>query len=199
MTQQTNTALQLPVTRMNKKFMLTMNSVRTEEDVLEKITYGFHIVTTRADSSELSTRAKDYIAAGTVSWVMQSSFNPPMITIAINKNADLNETIPKAGAFAITILGKEDKAMVDDFAKDSTIRKDQTINGYDFLNGEETGAPVLQRGIGYLECKLSDQVKTEGDHILFIGEVVNNRLRKPEHLPLHEWETGKHYGGFSDS
>lgn len=173
-----------------------MDSIRTKEDVLEKITYGFHIVTTRADRQELSTRDRDYIAAGTISWAMQTSFEPPMVTIAVAKDSDLNETIPKAGAFAINILGKDDEPLVDAFAKNSTIKKDQTINGYAFLNGAKTGAPVLDRGIGYLECALSDQVKTDGDHVLFIGKVVNSELRKPEHLPLHEWETGKHYGGF---
>lgn len=173
-----------------------MDSIRTKEDVLEKITYGFHIVTTRASSQELSTRNRDYIAAGTISWAMQSSFEPPMVTIAVAKDSDLNETIPKAGSFALNILGKDDKALVDAFAAESTIKKDQTINGFNFLNGEKTGAPILDRGIGYLECELSEQVKTNGDHVLFIGTVVNSDLRQPEHMPLHEWETGKHYGGF---
>jgi flavin reductase (DIM6/NTAB) family NADH-FMN oxidoreductase RutF len=173
-----------------------MDTIRAKEDVLEKITYGFHVVTTRADRQELSTRDRDYIAAGTISWAMQSSFEPPMVTIAVAKDSDLNETIPKAGSFALNILGKDDKALVDDFAKDSVIRKDQTINGYDFLNGTATEAPILDRGIGYLECELAEQVKTDGDHVLFIGKVVNSDLRQPEHLPLHEWETGKQYGGF---
>ena len=67
-----------------------MDTIRAKEDVLEKITYGFHVVTTRADRQELSTRDRDYIAAGTISWAMQSSFEPPMVTIAVAKDSDRN-------------------------------------------------------------------------------------------------------------
>jgi len=175
-----------------------MSVSEIQEDVLEKVTYGFYIVTTRVGKEELSTRHKDYVAAGTISWLMQSSFEPPMVTVAIQKDSDLNETIGKAGVFAVNILGKEDEKLVNAFAGDSNIDKTE-INGYEYLNGMETDCPILQRGIGYLECKVVETVSTEGDHILFVGQIVNNQLKQPDYQPLHEWETGKHYGGFSHS
>jgi flavin reductase (DIM6/NTAB) family NADH-FMN oxidoreductase RutF len=183
---------------MNFKRRNSMSVSEIREDVLEKITYGFYIVTTRVGKEELSTRHRDYVAAGTVSWLMQSSFEPPMITVAVQKDSDLNETIGKADVFAANILGKEDKKLINAFADDSKIDKTQ-INGYDYLNGMETDCPVLKRGIGYIECKVVETVRTEGDHVLFIGQVVNSQLKEPDYEPLHEWETGKHYGGFSDS
>jgi len=169
---------------------------QVKRDLLEKVTYGYYIVTTRAESDELSSREKDYVAAGVVSWMMQSSFEPPMVTIAIFKDNDLNETIHKAGTFAVNILGKDDQPMIDAFAKDSTI-KEQKINGYSFLNAPKTHAPVFESGLGYLECKVVETVKTEGDHVLFVGEIINHKQHEPEAMPLHEWETGKHYGGFA--
>jgi len=169
-----------------------------KEDILEKITYGFYIVTTRVGREELSTREKDYIAAGTVSWLMQTSFEPPMVAVAIQKDSDLNETMGRSGVFAVNILGKDDRSMVDDFSGDSNI-KAQQINGYTFLNGAESGCPILERGLGFIECRIEEIVDTKGDHVLFVGKIINNELREPEHLPLHEWETGKHYGGFIDS
>jgi len=164
------------------------------ENILEKLTYGFYIATTRAKSDDLDTRDKDYVASGTVSWVMQSSFEPPMVTVAIQKDSDLNETIGKAYRFAINVLGKDDRDMIDAFAKDSSING-QKINGYSFLNGMKTDSPILQKCLGYVECEVVDIIKTDGDHVLFIGKVVNHELREPEAMPLHEWETSKHYGG----
>lgn len=164
------------------------------ENILEKFTYGFYIVTTRASATELDTRDQDYIAAGTVSWVMQSSFEPPMVTLAIQKESDLNETIGKAYRFAINVLGKDDRKMINAFAKESTIA-DQKINGYPYLNGLKTDAPILQDCLGFIECEVADIIKTEGDHVLFVGKVVHHKLREPEAMPLHEWETSKHYGG----
>ena len=173
-----------------------MSVSEIQEDILEKITYGFYIVTTRVGSEELSTRHKDYVAAGTVSWLMQSSFEPPMVTVAIQKGSDLNETIGRSKTFAVNVLSKEDKALINDFASDSTIDKTH-INGCKYLNGLKTDAPILDRGMGYLECEVEDIVETQGDHVLFTGKIVNSELRKPNYQPLHEWETGKHYGGFS--
>ena len=167
---------------------------KIQEDLLEKITYGFYVVTTRMDSEELATREKDYIAAATVSWLMQNSFEPPMVTIAIRKGSDLNETIGRAGVFAVNILGKDHESLVDAFAGNTEVRG-QKLNGFPFLNGVETNCPVLDHCIGYLECQVIKQLDTAGDHTLFVGRVVNSQTHHPEALPLHEWETGKHYGG----
>ncbi len=176
-----------------------MSVSEIQEDILEKITYGFYIVTTRVGSEELSTRHKDYVAAGTVSWLMQSSFEPPMVTVAIQKDSDLNETIGRSKAFAVNILGKEDQPLINDFAGDSEIDKTH-INGHKYLNGMKTDCPILEkRGLGYLECEVEEIVDTQGDHVLFIGKIVNNELKEPNYQPLHEWETGKHYGGFSSA
>jgi len=164
------------------------------ENILDKLTYGFYIATTRAKSEDLDTREKDYIATGTVSWVMQSSFEPPMVTVAIQKDSDLNETIGKAYRFAINVLGKDNRDMINDFAKDSAV-DGQKINGYSFLNGMKTESPIFDKCLGYIECEVADIIKTDGDHVLFIGKVVNHELREPEAMPLHEWETSKHYGG----
>ncbi len=130
-----------------------------KEDILEKITYGFYIVTTRVRREELSTREKDYIAAGTVSWLMQSSFEPPMLTVAIQKDSDLNETMGRSGVFAVNILGKDDQSMVDDFSSDSEINTQQ-INGYTFLKGEETGCAILERGSSFIDCKVEEVIDT---------------------------------------
>ncbi len=165
------------------------------KDVLEKITYGYYIVATRMNGEKLATRDEDYISAGTVSWLMQTSFEPPMVTIAIEKGSHLNETIGRAKAFAVNILGENDRALVEDFAREIDV-DGQRINNHHFTNGKETNCPVIGRGIGYLECRVVGMPESYGDHTLFIGEVVNSELIAPKAKPLHEWETGKHYGGF---
>ncbi len=175
--------------------ILKMNDLQEiSSALLEKITYGFYIATTRKDHRELSTRERDYIAAGTVSWVMQCSFEPPMVAVAIAKGSDLHETVGRSEVFALHILGKDDRELIDAFARDSAVR-DQKINGYPFLNGMKTQCPVLDRGIGYLECEVREMIVHPGDHVLFLGEVVGSKVHRPEAMPLHEWETGKHYGG----
>lgn len=165
------------------------------EDVsqaLKKITYGFYIVTTRKPSEEMSTRDKDYVAAGTVSWVSQASFEPPLVTVAIRKQSDLHETIEKSRIFAVNIIGKDDQDMLKPFAEGSNI-EDGKINGFSFKDGE-TGAPILDEVPAYFECKVINDF-SDGDHSVYLGEVVAGETRNASAVPLVEWETDMHYGG----
>jgi flavin reductase (DIM6/NTAB) family NADH-FMN oxidoreductase RutF len=164
--------------------------------VLEKMTNGLYIVTTRKKAIEMDTRNEDYLAAGTIAWATQSSFEPPMVTIAVQKDSDLAETIARSYQFSLHILGLDQQDMAKDFAKESTIdRVHQKINGYDFHEGLASNLPVLNGTIGYLECVLKEISKTEGDHILFTGEVMSGEIHQEKAQPLHEWRTGLHYGG----
>ncbi|MGB3852241.1 MAG: flavin reductase family protein [Tunicatimonas sp.] len=161
-------------------------------DALKKITYGFYIVTTRKSSEEMSTRDKDFIAAGTVSWVSQASFEPHLVTVAVKKQSDLHETIEKSRIFAVNIVGKDNKDMPAPFAEDTKIEAD-TINGFAFEDGQ-TGAPILKDVPAYFECKVREDI-TIGDHSIFVSEVVAGGVRDADAVPLTEWETDMHYGG----
>lgn len=160
---------------------------------LKKITYGFYIVTTRKSAQEMSTREEDYIAAGTVSWVSQASFEPPLVTVAIKKHSHLHETIEKSRIFAVNIAGKGQLEVLRPFAKESKIEGNK-INGCAFTDGEATGAPILEDVPAYFECKVVEDI-TIGDHSIFVGEVLGGDARDTDAVPLSEWETNLHYGG----
>ena len=166
----------------------------TEEisSALKKITYGFYIVTARKDSEEMSTRDEDFVAAGTVSWVSQASFEPTLVTVAVRKQSDLHETIEKTRTFAVNIVGKDNQDMPGPFAEDTKIEGGK-LNGFAFENGQ-TGSPILKDVPAYLECKVKEDI-TIGDHSIFVSEVVAGGVRNADAVPLTEWETDMHYGG----
>lgn len=164
------------------------------DTALNKLTYGFHIISTRKPAEEMVSRDKDYLAAGTVSWLMQTSIHPPMITIALRKDSDLAETVAKARVFNIHVLGKEDEKLVARFSGDSDIGAQQ-INELGFELSENTESPRFDCGVAVLECQVTEDVVTDGDHMLFIGKVVNAELRRTEAPALHRWETAFEYGG----
>lgn len=150
---------------------------------LKKLTYGFYIV---------SSKNENKIATGTVSWVSQVSFEPPLIMVAVKKDIDLADVIQKSGVFAVNIIGKAELKLIPAFAKDTTV-EDGKLNGESFEQGE-TKSPLLTRLPAFLEAKVSATVD-KGDHIVFIGEVINSGVRNPDAEPLMEWETEYHYGG----
>lgn len=163
------------------------------DTALKQLSYGFYVVASRAEGAELRTRSKDWVSAGTVSWAMQSSFDPPMLTIAVQKDSDLNETIQKSQAFSLTILGKHEGELIKRFAENSTVDySNNTVNGVEYCEGE-TGAPLLSCGIATIECAADEAVTTEGDHILFVGRIITVVVAEGE--PITERETRFEYAG----
>ncbi len=168
---------------------------QTLDKALKQLSYGFYLVATRKDGHELKTRSEDWVSAATVSWAMQSSFDPPLITIAVEKDSDLNETIQKAQSFSLTILGKNDEPLIKKFAEQKEVDySNHSVNGVKYTEGQ-TGAPLLDCGIATLECKLEDALTTPGDHLLFVGRIVS--VTSAGGQPITEQDTRKHYEGIS--
>lgn len=168
----------------------------TLDRALKQLSYGFYLLATRADSDDLKTRDEDWVAAGTVSWATQSSFEPPLITVAIQKDSNLNETIQKSQAFSLTILGKGEEELIGRFAKQTDVDySDNAVNGISYKEGK-TGAPILDCGVATLECTLVDALTTSGDHLLFVGKVENAIVNNNDE-PITERDTRKAYEGVS--
>ncbi|WP_273447396.1 flavin reductase family protein [Neolewinella agarilytica] len=174
--------------------MSNPNKTRLNE-ALQQLSYGFYVVATRADGEELATRSEDWVSAGTVSWAMQTSFQPPLITIAIQKDSDLNETIQKSQVFSLTILGKDERDLIERFANNSDVDySGNTVNGISYKEGT-TGAPILDCGVATLDCRLHDALTTDGDHLLFVGYVEDVIVNDGE--PITERDTRFEYAGTS--
>ena len=173
------------------------NSEQVIDTVLEKMTYGFYILAARKDGAELKTREKDWVSAGTVSWAMQTSFDPLQITVALQKNSDLHETVERAQAFTLAILGKGDEELVEKFAKHSKVDySDEKVNGVCYTESE-IGAPILDCGVANLECKVVDALTTNGDHILFVADIVSIANRNDNQPLCDNMDTEYSYGGIS--
>lgn len=158
---------------------------------LKKISYGFYILTTGKSSGQ---EGGGTLAAGLVSWVTQCSFDPPMVSVAVQKTSDLGSAIKKNGAFGINVLGKADLPMISPFSKDTEVTPGR-LNGYAYQEGPQTGVPVLKSVPAFLECKVKQVIDSEADHFIVLGEVVHAEDTNPEAEPLVEWETEYHYGG----
>ena len=170
----------------------------SEQDLnqaLQQLSYGFYLVATRADGDDLKTRSEDWVSAGTVSWAMQSSFDPPLITIAIQKDSDLNETIQKSQVFSLTVLGTQERELIQRFAERTDVDySNNAVNGISYREGE-TGAPLLDCGVATLECTLEDALTTPGDHLLFVGRIQSVTSNGGD--PITERETRFEYAGTS--
>jgi flavin reductase (DIM6/NTAB) family NADH-FMN oxidoreductase RutF len=103
----------------------------------------------------------------TASAVTAVSLDPPLLLACVDRSADTHDCIERAGAFAVSILGEDDRALAARFAEARPVTKFRGVA----LRREVTGAPVLERALGWADCRLW-AAYDGGDHTIFVGEVV---------------------------
>ena len=153
-----------------------------KKKVLRQVTYGLYVMSAAADND---------ISAGTVNWLSQASFGPPLIMVGVKKDSGLHETVKKSNSFAVNILSADQKQLAEDFFRPTTVEGNK-VNGHSFKPGT-TGAPILDEVYSYFECKVTGSIE-QGDHSVFVGEVVEAESRKDD-KPLEMGGTGWFYGG----
>jgi flavin reductase (DIM6/NTAB) family NADH-FMN oxidoreductase RutF len=150
---------------------------------LRMINYGMYVLTAKEGEN---------IGAATVNWLSQTSFKPPLVMVGVKADSYLHSLIDKTRAFAVNILGSEQKNLAAEFFKPIKV-EGRKINGTPYEIGM-TGSPILMDTPASFECKLVDMVK-RGDHTIVVGEVVEAHVRRKEAEPLFMRNTGWFYGG----
>ena len=151
---------------------------------LRAINYGLYVVTAKQG---------DELAAAGVNWLTQASFEPPLVVAAIKTDNDSHRLIDATGVFAVNVLAKDQLDVGKAFFRTSKVEGD-TINGYRFEPGPETGCPLIVDLPYWFECRVTDAVK-RGDHTVFVAETVGAGVRDESAVPLLLRDTGMNYGG----
>ncbi len=128
---------------------------------LGKIPYGLVIIGSRHGNG---------IAAMVATWVTQVSFYPPLIVAAIESDSSMRMTIDESGVFSVNLLPSGGIPIAKKFLK-SQSTDTASVAGHAVRRGEH-GSPLLTEAVAAFECRVVNRVPT-GDHILFIGEVVD--------------------------
>ena len=131
-----------------------------KKTALRMIPYGLYVLTAEGKDGKVS--------AGTVNWVTQVSFQPPLIVVGVKADSLGHGIIKEAGAFALNILGKDQQSAAYTFFKPLE-RDGNTIGGQPFRSGS-LGAPILENAPAFVECSLVETIE-KCDHSIFIGEV----------------------------
>lgn len=156
----------------------------TKKLALRSLTYGLYV---------LSSASGDEMAAGTVTWVSQASFSPPLIMVAVKVDSHLHSLIDRSLGLGLSVLSSDQKELASAFFRPSQ-REGGKINGQPFERGSQTGAPLLLATPYWLEAHVVDSVR-RGDHTIFVAEVIQAGVRQEKAKPLVMWDTGWFYGG----
>jgi flavin reductase (DIM6/NTAB) family NADH-FMN oxidoreductase RutF len=141
-----------------------------KKTALRMIPYGLYVLTAATKDGR--------VAAGTVNWVTQASFEPPLVVVGVKTDSGAHALIKESKSFALNVLGKGQGPMAFTFFKPAE-KKGDTISGEPFRAGS-TGAPILTNTPAFVECTLEDTIE-KGDHSIFVGRVVDAGVtRQPE-------------------
>jgi flavin reductase (DIM6/NTAB) family NADH-FMN oxidoreductase RutF len=150
---------------------------------LRLFTYGLYIATTAAENGDTG--------AMTVNWTGQVSFEPRMLSLAVENDAHFLDVIRRSGVFAINVLESGQRELAGQFGR-STAKVGNKLQGYSYTPGT-TGSPLLEEALASVECRVVHE-QPAGDHTLFLGEVVDAHVNR-EGDPLTLKETGFRYSG----
>ncbi len=140
------------------------------DKIFSKFKSGVYVATTLIDDKKYGW---------TISWVSKISFQPPLIMISIGKNRKDHEKFMEAEIFAVNVLGENHLEIGRHFGLSSG----ENVSNFDGINyiELETGSPILKDAVGSLDCKIVKTINA-GDHVIFIGEVLDAISRDGEGL-----------------
>jgi flavin reductase (DIM6/NTAB) family NADH-FMN oxidoreductase RutF len=126
--------------------------------LFNRITHGVYVIAV-ANGSEQN--------AFTAAWVMQVSFDPPLLAFSINPEHYSYTLLKATGVCTVNVLGQDQLAIAAHFGQSGVKEKMTT---YRWQAGK-TVAPVLADSLAYFDCKLS-HFSDAGDHKIAVCEVI---------------------------
>ena len=137
----------------------------------------------------------------TANLAFQVAVEPKLVGVAVDAASVTHELVAAGGGFSLSLLAREDRAVVRRFVKpvseDEIERRGGAVVSMagEAVEVHATGAPVLARAAAWLDCSLRHRLLL-GSHELFVGEVVAVGGPAGDLPPLLRMEdTRMSYGG----
>ena len=130
--------------------------------VLGHFATGVTVVTSRLGSQTRGITVNSFTSVSLV---------PPIVLICIDHHARSYEFLPRAGVFAINILGERQECISEYFARRLAPNPDDELAEIPHHDGI-THCPLIDGAIAYLECRIIDK-RDVGDHGVFFAEVIS--------------------------
>lgn len=129
----------------------------------------------------VTTRTPDGRAVGlTINSFASLSLTPALVLWSLVDRSPNLATFQRASHFAISVLAQDQEGLASRFANPAVLNKFDQVPVVE----SPEGVPVIEGALATLVCRSSKHV-TEGDHELFIGQVVRLDTREGEPLVFH--------------
>ena len=133
------------------------------KDAMCRFPVGVTVITTAYDNALFGFTASSFTSV---------SLKPPLILFCLNKDSFSINGFEKSDKFAISILAENQMDISKHFAKPQTNKFAKIA----YALGSHTDCPLIEGAICHIECLKHDSYNV-GDHIIFIGEVINTAIK----------------------
>jgi flavin reductase (DIM6/NTAB) family NADH-FMN oxidoreductase RutF len=123
--------------------------------------------------------------AFTAAWVMQASFDPPILALSINPRHSSYRLMTEGRAFTVNVLACDQLSLAEHFGQPAAVDKLATVA----WQPAGSGAPLLDAALAIFDCRLQSQLEA-GDHVIVTGLVVGGGLQRDGAQPLQYRDTG---------
>ena len=123
-------------------------------------------------------------------WIIQASFKPPMLTMAVQSERDIFRFLEPGSSFSVNAISKKNMDIFKAFAKPHKDGEDR-FAGLKLAELDSAG-PVFAEALSYLDCVVKEHVAA-GDHTIVIAEVTAGQLLNDDEPMLHTRKNGFQY------
>ncbi len=167
------------------------------EKALLALSYGVHVIGSRAADGSMNAMLAD--------WVMQVSFKPRLVAVAIENDARTLRYIKQTNVFSVNLLHEKDGleiarkvVMPAEGRKIKGRSEEAAATVHDKLADIPHGlasnlCPVLDHSLGWFICDV-EKMTEAGDHTIVIGRATDGEILRSGEM-LIERELGWEYGG----
>jgi flavin reductase (DIM6/NTAB) family NADH-FMN oxidoreductase RutF len=114
----------------------------------------------------------------TANAVTSVSLDPMLVLVCVDRKTSAHAQMEHASAFVLNILAADQVDISMTFARHGV--EDMADVPY---TQKQTGAPVIDGVIAWLECAVAERL-AGGDHTIYVGQVIAMAIERPEAEPL---------------
>lgn len=123
----------------------------------------------------ISVKDKEQSNAFTAAWVMQVSFNPPLLCFSINPHHHSYTLLKEGKICCISVLNDEQFVEAAHFGQSAHPDK---MKDFQWLD-TQTGSPALAESVAYFDCEIS-HFADAGDHQLAVCKIIDAKILSDE-------------------
>lgn len=119
----------------------------------------------------------------TINALSSLSLEPPLVLICIDHGTNTHELLASGDidGYCVNVLSRDQRHLGEYFAGMTDL--DESPFETERTQTAETGAPVFEDALAYLDCSLQSAYP-EGDHTIYVGAVETADVLRPDATPL---------------